>query len=73
MKTTKNPFVEWKQKLKGIYDSPCIDACDFKNENKQCPNCGLLRFEKKEWKYYSPEEKSKVIDLCAFRRKNSFL
>ncbi len=70
MKKNNNPFIEWKQKLKGISDSPCIDKCEFRNENKQCPSCGLFRHEKKEWKFYSYDETAEVIKLCEFRRLN---
>lgn len=70
MKKTDNPLIIWKQKLKGISDSPCIDECDFRNKNRQCPNCGLLRNEKKEWKFYSNDEKAQVMELCEFRRLN---
>lgn len=57
-------ILEWKQKIKGIFDSPCVDVCNFKNKEKRCQTCGLLHLEKKTWRYYSDLEKKKIIKSC---------
>ncbi len=64
-------LVEWKQRAKGIYDSPCMDLCNFRNEKKQCNACGLLRSEKKGWKNFSVTKKKEISESCLNRTPRS--
>jgi predicted Fe-S protein YdhL (DUF1289 family) len=60
-------FVRLKQSIKGIYDSPCQDQCNIRNHKRECEVCGLLRSEKKHWKYLTEIEKREVENSCRSR------
>lgn len=49
---------ELKQKLKGTWDSPCIEVCSYKMGHPFCRACGMLRAEKKAWHAMNSIEKA---------------
>ncbi len=49
-----------KQKLKGTWDSPCIEVCSYKMGHPFCRACGLTRSEKKAWPGLPTEQKTSV-------------
>lgn len=42
--------------------SPCIDKCKNDVDQKYCIACKRTVEEKKNWKYYSKEEKLSIIE-----------
>lgn len=60
---------ELKQKLKGTWDSPCIEVCTYKAGHPHCRACGMTRAEKKTWPRTPSAEKTAVAASAAERIK----
>ena len=61
---------KWKQLLKGIFDSPCIEVCTYKQGDTYCKACGLTRLEKKSWKNSTKTQKESILKLTKMRLLN---
>lgn len=49
-----------KRKLKGTADSPCVDICTYKQGDRICRACGMMREEKKSWTRLAKQEKANL-------------
>ncbi|MBX3721977.1 MAG: DUF1289 domain-containing protein [Turneriella sp.] len=58
---------ELKQKLKGTWDSPCIEVCSYKLGHPCCRACGLTRTEKKSWSKLNEGQKQAIRGISAGR------
>ena len=47
--------------------SPCVDLCKLDEDKTHCIACKRTVEEKKNWKYYSREEKLKIMEELKFR------
>jgi predicted Fe-S protein YdhL (DUF1289 family) len=60
---------ELKQKLKGTWDSPCIEVCSYRMGHPFCSACGLTRVEKKSWPGSTADQKGAICDAADQRIK----
>jgi predicted Fe-S protein YdhL (DUF1289 family) len=61
---------KWKQILKGIFDSPCVEVCTYKKGDSYCKACGLSRIEKKSWKNSNKIQKQSILEQTKLRLLN---
>lgn len=66
------PFAQaLKQKLKGTWDSPCVEVCSYKMGHPFCRACGLTRPEKKGWSRLDEGQKQLLRGISAGRIRSS--